>query len=190
MKARLVAVMSEVQPEFSGIRRILPPLSAFVGGWRALSDLAVERPLFLDYMHKSLVALADAQTSHGGIQEAQAAVIGTMLRNRIGDVGKESIKEWAMTSGMVVLESLRYANRLAGELRDEAISSHHLPDPTEDRTHLNGSFGYGMLTAILLVAFLLCLRWSSAVGGPWSTVMAVGVVVAGIAMFWSVSRIS
>jgi len=190
MKARLVAVMSEVQPEFSGTRRILPPLAAFVGGWRALSNFAIERPLFVNYMHKNLVALADAQTSPGGIQEAQAAVIGTMLRNRIGDVGKESIKEWAMASGMVVLESLRYASRLAEELRDEAISSHHSPDPTEDPTRLNGSFGYGMLTAILLVAFLLCLRWSATVGPPWSIVLNVGVVVAAIAMFWSVSRIS
>jgi hypothetical protein len=190
MKARLVAVMSEVQPEFSGTRRILPPLAAFVGAWRALSNLAVERPLFVNYLHKNLIALADAQTSPSGIQEAQAAVMGTMLRNRIGDVGKESIKEWAMSSGMVVLESVRYANRMAEELRDDATSSHHSPDPAENQTHLNGSFGYGMLTAILLVAFLLCMRWSTIVGVPWSTVLTVGVVVAGIGMFWSVSRMS
>jgi hypothetical protein len=191
MMARLVAVMSEVQPEFSGARRILPPLAAFVGAWRALSNMAVERPLFLDYMHKNLIALADAQTGPAYMQEAQAAVIGTMLRNRMGDVvGRESFKEWAAASGMVVLESLRYANRMAGELRDEAISGHNLPDPAEDQNHLNGSFGYGILTALLLVAFLVCLRWGSTVGAPWSTVLAVGVVVSGIMMFWSVSRMS
>ncbi len=191
MKTRLVAVMSEVQPEFSGMRRILPPLAAFVGGWRALSNMGIERPLFLDYMHKSLVALADAQAAPGCVQEAQAAVIGTMLRNRFGDIVQgESIKEWVMASGMVALESLRYANRLAGEFRDEAISSRNPPDVTGHQTHLDRSFGYGMLTAILLVIFLVCLRWSYTVSVPWSTVLAVGVVVSAIAMFWSVSRMS
>ena len=191
MRTRLAAAMSEVQPEFSGIRRILPPLAAFMGAWRVLSDMGVERPPFLDYMHKNLVALADAQVAPSCIQEAQAAVLGTMLKNRFGAIVRtESIREWAVASGMVALESLRYANRLARELRDEAISSHGQPDPTKDLAHLNRSFGYGILTAILLVIFLVCLRWSSTVSFPWPTVLAVGVVVSAFAMFWSVSRMS
>jgi hypothetical protein len=189
LKSRLRAAMSAIQPELSAREGQSAAVAAFEGNWRALAALGVDRPLFIDYLHRNLVTVAAAPAHPDCLGEAQASVLGTMLRNRVGrTLRRDALGEWIVASGLAALESLRYINRVASELQEGPAS---IPVPRrrkESQSRLNRVAMFGTFTAIFLASFLVCLRWSSRLHQPWSTTLAVAALLSALGLFWSLSR--
>ena len=124
--------------EFSGIEPELKvhmwfPASAgaFESNWRALARITPSRPLFLDCLHRNLVAVgywsSDSVRAGGpmvdAIADAQWPVVGSLLRTQLGMLmNRESANEWGIGSGLLMFGTLREMNRMAEEIRENDIT--------------------------------------------------------------------
>ena len=189
LKRRLRAAISSIQPELSARQGQSAAVAALEGNWRALSATGVDRPLFSDYLHRNLIVVASAPATTDCLCQAQGSVLGTLLRNRIAQgLRRDSLGEWIIASGMVALESFRYVNRLASDLRDEPRSMRTPNGRKENQARLNHGVTFGTYTAMFLACFLVCLRWSPLVQQPWSATLALGALLSAIGLLWSLSR--
>jgi len=189
LKRRLRAAISGVQPELHARQEQSAAIAALEGNWRALAAIGVERPLFIDYLHRNLIAIASAPATPDCLCQAQGSVLGTMLRNRVGQtLRKDSLGEWIIASGMVALESFRYVNRLASDLQDESRSMQRPNGKKEYQSRLSRGVMFGTFTAMFLACFLVCLRWSPSVEQPWSATLAIGALFSALGLLWSLSR--
>lgn len=195
----------ELMEEFSGVEPELkinlwypPSAGAFESNWRALARIAPRRPLFLDCLHRNLVAAgywnADAvgagAPAQDAILEAMWPVVGQLLRTQTGVLWtRESAQEWAAGSGLLMVSTFREMNRLVEELRDNdltvGVDAGDWPRP-EPRP---GRPGSGLILGGLLLLFLVSLQGSSVAPEPWAMVLKVLGVVALPAMFWAASRV-
>jgi hypothetical protein len=187
--SQLLGAIAAIQPQL--VRRQPVPLSAtaFEGGWRALPALNIEPPLFLNYLHRNLIAAGNwhAQDS---LREAHAAVLGTMLRNSLADVAQDDVaREWAMGTGMVFLEAWRLIGRIAGDLRDGNLTPRYEPRAGDTPQSHNRYVRQTIVTAMLVVVFLACLRWGQTAPQPWAALLLIGAALSSLCLFWSVSRV-
>jgi hypothetical protein len=91
---------------------------------------------------------------------------------------------------MVMIEGLRAVGRLAGELRDGTNSHHAEASEGEDGAAFRSRcVRSGVITGVLLVAFLICFKASVVLYGNWSWALTLAAVAFVVAVFWSVSRI-
>jgi hypothetical protein len=195
----------QLMDEFSGIEPELKinmwfPLSAgaFESNWRALATLAPARPLFLDCLHRNLLAAGYCNSdavragapARDAISEAQWPVVGRLIRTQFDMLlNRESAKEWAVGSGLLMFGAFREMNRLAEELRESDLTvgvdcgDWRRPEKGEGRKLPQ------VILAALVIFFLIGLQWGGSAPEPWSRLLKILAVAALPAMFWAVSKI-
>lgn len=197
LEKRLIDEFSGVEPELKINMWFPGSAGAFESNWRALAKLAPSRPLFLDCLHRNLIAAgywnSDAVSAGAppvdAISEAQWPVVGRLIRTQFDMLlNKDSVSEWAVGSGLVMFGALREMNRLVEEMRDNDLTVG--VDLAEPVSHANrGSrASYGAVLGSLLLILLMSLLWGGTAPAPWSVLLRVLAVSTLPAMFWAVSR--
>ncbi len=202
LEAKLRKELSNLEPELKvDVPRFPESASIFEGNWRALARIRPERPLFLDLMHRNLLAAgywnAEAAQAEPGaeipdyISEAQWSVLGRLLRARVGDLANPgAISDLLTDSGLLMLESLRQVNRLAEDFRDkDLLLAVERQSPPEDSRIGNKRVRYGIYAGMLLALLVVSLRLAASAPAPVSGVCAAVAVVAGAGLFWAVSML-
>ena len=194
----LMEEFSGVEPELKINMWFATSAGAFESNWRALAKMVPARPLFLDCLHRNLLAVgywnsdavAAGAPAQDALSEAMWPAVGQLLRNQFGSITNvETAQEWAFGSGMFMFSALREMNRSMEELRENDITI-GVDCGDWRRPSSNGRRGlYALLLGGLFVLFLLSLQWGSAVSEPWSFLLKVLAVGALAAMFWAISKI-
>ena len=125
------------------------------------------------------------------LEATVAPAVGQLLRNQFGALSNPvSVREWAVSSGMLMFSTLREMNRSVEELRENDItigvdgSDWRRPPPGKTRRV------YPFVLGGLVVFFLVSLQWGSTAPEPWSLVLKILAVSALPAMFWAISKIT
>jgi hypothetical protein len=194
----LMEEFSGIEPELKINMWFPPSAGAFESNWRALAKIAPARPLFLDCLHRNLLAAgywnSDAVRAGApaldAISEAMWPVVGRLIRTQAGVLlNGESAGEWALGSGLLLFGTFREMNRLVEEMRENDITigvdggDWRRPESGESRTL------YQVILGVLLVFFLMSLQWGGSAPEPWSLVLKILAAGALPAMFWVISRI-
>ncbi len=199
LEARLLNALSAVAPELKVHLRYPRSAAAFESNWRALSRLYPAIPPYLNSLHRNLIAVGywNADAIVGGapvtdaIEQAQWPALQRVLRTQTAQFADpQRLKEWAAGAGLMLFGSLREANRLAEEVRDNNLTMLvKTTAPTENRRQANRGVSTRFSLAFLLLAFLLCLHWGSTAAEPTASILRVTAVAALGGLFWVVSRI-
>ena len=197
LEQRLLDELSNLEPELKINLQYPPSAAIFEDNWRALTRIGADKPLFVDILHRNLIATGywNAETApqtapaRDFLAEAQWPVLGRMLRARLGEMAtRDTASDWFIGSGLLFFESLRQMNRLAEGLRENDFSMGVDLQRDEDNTKVHERIRLGILIGMLLVVFLACLRFAVSAEGAWSAVLSGLAVIAGFALFWFVSR--
>lgn len=198
MEARLFDELSNLEPELKINLRFPPSVGAFESNWRAMSRIVRERPMYLDAMHRNLLSVGyhDAEAAPRGVtpdavMEAHWPVLGRLLRSRMAEfTSGDIISQWVMGSGLLTLESMRQATRMAEGFRDDDLTFSFAPALSEDAARgANRAIRTGAVLAILLMIFLVCLRWGPSTPAPWSGFATLLGVLAAAGLLWVLARI-
>jgi len=206
LESDLLNLMSGIEPELK-VRSSYPgSAAAFESNWRALAKLDVtrDRPLYLDCLHRNLIAIgywtADAVSAGGKandtIAEAQWPVVSRILRvNASRFLNAAVLREWSVGLGLVTVGAMREANRLAEEVRENNLTL-EVEMPAADVDPLRAGSGRGgntvrrsLLGGCLLIVLLVSLRWGSALHQPAATLMMAAALAALVGLFWLVAKI-
>jgi hypothetical protein len=198
LEKRLLDEFSGIEPELKVNLWFPPSAEAFENNWRALARIFPSRPLFLDCLHRNLIAAgywnSDAvragAPTFDAISEAQWPVVGQLIRTQFGMLlNRKSVQDWAIGSGLLMFGALREMNRLVEEVRDDDIQvGIDFDEPLREEDGVPRS-SFGLLLGALLVVFLAGLRWGSDAPEPWSAVLKILAAASLPAMFWAISRI-
>ena len=197
LEQRLLDALSSLEPELKINMQFPPSAAIFEGNWRALKRTGVEEPLFLDILHRNLIAVgywnaeaaAPPLPAADFIAQAQWPVLSRILRTRLGEMlSRETASDWFIGSGLVFFEAMRQVNRLAEGLRESDISLGVDIQNGQDQEKAHQRIRSGILIGMLFVAFLACLRFAVNAEGTWSTVLSALAIATGFALFWFVSR--
>jgi hypothetical protein len=197
LEQRLLDALSSLEPELKINVQFPPSAAIFEGNWRALKRTGVQEPLFLDIMHRNLIAVgywnAEAAVpplpAPDLIADAQWPVLGRVLRTRLGEMAtRETAPDWFVGSGLVFFEAMRQVNRLAEGLRENDISLGVETQNGEDEDKARGRIRLGILIGMLFVLFLACLRFAVSAEGVWSAALSALAIASAFALFWFVSR--
>jgi hypothetical protein len=198
IEKRLLDEFSGVEPELKVNLWFPPSAASFENNWRALARIFPARPLFLDCLHRNLIAAgywnADAvragEPPFDAISEAQWPVVGRLIRTQFGMLmNQKSAQDWAIGSGLLMFGALREMNRLVEEVRDDDVRvGIDFDEPRQPEDAAPRSW-FGFLLAALLLVFLAGLRWGSVAPEPWPAVLKILAAAALPAMFWAISRI-
>ncbi len=197
---RMMNALSSVEPELKIHMWYPASAAAFESNWKALNRLQLERPLFLNILHRNLVATGywNADVVMAGaaredaIVEAQGPVVNGLLREQVpGLLNPKVMSEWAVGSGLFLFGALRASTRIAEELRDNNLTlGVEVTDPPAERKKAGGSARYGAGIAVLLGVMLLALRYGSRPGASASPLLGFVVVSAALGLFWIVNKLS
>jgi hypothetical protein len=198
LEKQLIEEFSGVEPELKINMWFPASAGAFESNWRALAKTTLMRPLFLDCLHRNLIAAgywnSDAvragAPARDAIADAMWPVVTRLIRTQAGALlNRESAEEWALGSGLLLFGTLREMNRLVEEMRENDITVG--VDASDWRRP--ASSGSRMLHQILLgglfVFFLMSVQWGSAAPEPWSLLLKILAVCSLPAMFWAISKI-
>jgi hypothetical protein len=197
LETRLLDELSNLEPELKVNLQFPQSAAIFEGNWRALARTGVKKPLFLDVLHRNLVAAgywsaensaAPAATTDF-IAEAQWPVLGKILRARVGDLSnRETVSDWFIGSGMLFFESLRQITRLAEGLRENDVSVGVDVRQDDEGSKIHQRIRSGILIGMLFIAFLTSVRFAIAAEGAWLVALSAIAVASALALFWFVSR--
>jgi hypothetical protein len=197
LESLLLHELSNLEPELKINVQFPPSAAVFEGNWRALKRTGVDTPLFLDILHRNLIAVgywnaeaaAPPLPAADLIAEAQWPVLSRILRTRLGDmVNRETASDWFIGSGLLFFESMRQINRLAEGLRENDVSMSLDLQNGDNTSKTHRRIRSGILIGMLLILFLACLRFATASQGRWSTGFSLVAGAIGFALFWFVSR--
>lgn len=198
LEKQLLDEFSGVEPELKINTWFPSSAEGFENNWRALARVLRARPLFLDCLHRNLVAAgywnsdavrAGARTADA-ISEAQWPVVGRLIRTQFGMLMKrETVEEWAVGSGLLMFGALREMNQLIEEMREDDLRLGIDFDEIPARERSTPRSSSGVVLGALLVVFLAGLRWGSGLPKPWSIACEVLAAASLPAMFWALSRI-
>jgi hypothetical protein len=196
-EARLYDELSNLEPELKINLRFPESAGAFESNWRAVARVRADRPLFLDCLHRNLLAAGyfDADTAsrdkNDTLADAQWPVVGRLLRTRVGELSSvEAGSQWILGTGLLALEGLRQATRLAEGFRDNDLAFTFSPGLSEDAGRAaNRAIRTGVLVAVLLMVFLICLRWAPKAPAPVSGALQLGAVLSAVLLLWLLWRI-
>ncbi len=199
LEGRLLDELSNLEPELKVNLRFPLTASVLEGNWRALANSGIERPLFLNAMHRNLIATGywNAETASGNgppddfLAVAQWPVLGRVLRTRLGDLlTRDVASDWFIGSGLLFFESFRQMGRVAEQLRDNELSvGVDLQSQDGENHRLERKIRSGVIIAMLLIVFLVSLRAATEREAAVSAAFAALSVLAGLALFWYVSRV-
>lgn len=195
---RLMDEFSGIEPELKVNLWFPPSAATFENNWRALAKIFPARPLFVDCLHRNLVAAgywnSDAvragTPAFDAISDGQWPVVERLIRTQFGMLmNRRSAEEWAVGSGLLMFGAMREMNRFVEEMRENDVRAGiDFDEAPREEAHAPRS-RYGFLLAALLVVFLAGLRWGSNAPEPWSVVLKILAAAALPAMFWAISRI-
>lgn len=197
LESRLLDALSNIEPELKVNLQFPPSAKIFEGNWRALTRTGANKPLFLDVMHRNLVATGywNAHVAAAPlppvdlISQAHWPVMSRILRSGLGNMLKsETISDWFIGSGLLFFEALRTVNSLTEGLRENDLSLGVDLQHEEDSSRLHHRIRLGILIGMLLAVFLASLRFAVSPQGTWSVALSAVAAVAGFALFWFVSR--
>lgn len=198
LERRLIDEFSGIEPELKVNLWFPPSAAAFENNWRALAKIFPARPLFLDCLHRNLVAagywnsdvVRAGTPAFDAISDGQWPVVARLIRTQFGMLmNRRSAEEWAVGSGLLMFGALREMNRFVEEMRENDVRAGiDFDEPPREEEHAPRSW-YGLLLAALLVVFLAALRWGSVAPEPWSVLLKILAAAALPAMFWAISRI-
>jgi hypothetical protein len=196
-ESRLFDELSNLEPELKINLRFPASVGAFESNWRAAARITRDRPLYLDMLHRNLIQLGylDAETAESGsspdaVADAQWRVLGRLLRTRLGELTADSVKsQWVLGSGLLFLEGLRQSALLADGFRDNQLTLHFAYSQEEQPHESAGAVSTGLSVALLLVVFLVCLRFAPRTPAPWSWVITALAVAAAGGLLWKLSRV-
>lgn len=197
MEARLYDELSNLEPELKINLRFPESVGAFESNWRALARVRSDRPLFLDALHRNLLATGymDADTAKQGksdtVADAQWPVVGRIFRARFSELASADVaSQWVLGAGLLALEGLRQATRFANGFRDNDLSFTFAPGLSEEAGRAaNRALRTGVLLAVLLMVFLICLRWAPKAPAPISGALQIAAVVSAVLLLWLLWRI-
>ena len=194
----MLDALASVEPDLK-VNLSFPPSGAhFENHWRALAALQKNRPLFLDCLHRNLIAAgyAAAYRNQDGdpLEQAHWPVLGRLLRTRMGDLfTRESASDWMMGSGLLMVEVMRQMGRMVEDFRDDdvALRVNLTASGGHDAGRRDANRSAALLIAggALLTVLLLSLRWGFALSGSWAAAAAVCGVLAALGLFLVVSQI-
>ena len=196
---QLMNLLSGIEPELK-VRLWYPvAAAAFESNWMAIARLVQNRPLYLDSLHRNLVAVgywnAAAVTAGGpmtdAIAEAHAPVVARVLRTQVGRLmNRQAVTEWTVGAGLLMFGAMREANKLAEEIRENNLTMGvDVSEPAGGQPQANHSARMGVLIGVLLVVLLISLRWGAGADGLTGSAARVAAVVAGVGLFWVVAKI-
>ena len=131
LESSLLELMSAIEPELKVGFSFPGSAAAFESNWRALAKLPIGRPLYLNCLHRNLIATgywtAEAFAAGGAaidtITDAQRPVVGRVLKlNASQFLDPAVITEWSVGIGLLSFGAMREANRLAEEVRDNNLT--------------------------------------------------------------------
>ena len=198
VEAQLHDALSNLEPELKINLRFPPSVGSFESNWRALATVTPERPLYLDCLHRNLLNLGylDAESAPRGmtpdtVGDAQWPVMGRLLKARMSQFSsRDTLAQWSLGSGLLMLELTRQATRLAEDFRDRDLAYTFAPAHEEDTSDASiRSVRLGIVIVVLLLVFLVCLRFGPALPGPWSGVATFAAVLSAGGLLWVLSRI-
>ena len=197
----LLALLSAIEPELKVALWFPESAASFESNWRALARLDMDRPLFLNCLHRNLIAtgywtaeaVAAGGTAVDTITEAHWPVVRRVLKlNAEQFLDPMVVTEWTVGLGLLGFGAIREANRLAEEVRDNSLSMEvdigvsQQASPRSSRRN----FGTTILIACLLITILATLRWEDALAQPAQSLMVIAAYAALVALFWVVGKTS
>ena len=201
LEAALVKILANAEPELKGRLRFSASAAAFESNWRAISALGQRLPAYVIHLHRNLNALGYwcaatttaplSPSEVDSLTEVQFAVLGRLLRRRVGDLAtRESASEWAASSAMLFVETMRQAARTVEDFRDnEFAMGLDLAETAIDPETRNRAVHKLVSTGMLLVVFLVCARWGRTAAAPWSILLEAAAAAAFLGLCWVVVRI-
>ena len=201
LETELLNTISGIEPELKVHAWYPGSASTIESNWRALARLEVTRPrpLYLDCLHRNLIALGywtgDAVAAGGRgidtISEAQWPVVQQVLKTSASQFRDPAVvREWSVGLGLFTLGAMREANRLAEELRDNNLTLEvEMAEPELREAKGGPSLKIVVLAGALLVALLASLRWGSSLHGTATIVALTVAAVALIALFSVIGKI-
>jgi hypothetical protein len=201
LESELLGLMSAIEPELKVGLWFPGSAAAFESNWRALARLELERPLYLNCLHRNLIATgywtAEAVSAGGNavdtITEALWPVVARVLKlNAAQFLDPAVITEWSVGIGLLSFGAMREANRLAEEVRDnnltmEVETGGGVRQAASRRA--SGNLWSRVLIAFLLLTLLAVLRWGSTLTQPAQSVMIAVGAAALLALYWAVAKL-
>jgi hypothetical protein len=196
LESRLLDALSNIEPELKVNLQFPPSATIFEGNWRALTRTGARKPLFVDIMHRNLIATgywnadvaAAPQPAVDLISQAHWPVLSRILRTGLGNMDRTETSDWFIGSGLLFFEALRTVNSFTEGLRENDLSLGVDLQQGEDSSKLHQRIRLGILIGMLLAVFLASLRFAVSPQGAWSPALSALAAVAGVALFWFVSR--
>ena len=198
LEKQLISQLSAVDPELKVHRWFPQSAETFEANWRAISRLGVDRRLYVDCLHRNLVATGYwiGDTVRLGapakdlIAEAQWPVVGRILQSRVTSLlNPDEAMQWAASSGLLMLGVMKESSRLAGEIRDNRLSMGFDITTARTRTESTRPAWLLPLGALMLGVLLVCLRWGALAPAAMIIPVRVLTIAAFAGLFWVVLRI-
>jgi hypothetical protein len=194
LEPSLVEKLSNLEPELKVNFRLTTTL--FENNWRALASIHAARPLYLDFMHRNLLALsrwsADVRSaSRDLVTEAYWSVLMRVLRKRFFDnATPENLGQSLFAGSMLMIEGMRQLAHLADGLRDDELSFRVAagssgPGETEES---NRRVRKGIGVTVLLVTLLVTLHWSGSAPPEYRIAAQVAAGCSAITLLWILLR--
>lgn len=198
LEAQLLDELSNLEPELKVNLQFPASVAVFEGNWRALANTGVEKPLFLDVMHRNLIATgywnaeasAPPSPATDFIAEAQWPVLGRTLRTRFAELmNRDTASDWFIGSGLLFFESIRQLNRVAEDIRENEISvGVDLQTPDQETKKANRAIRRGVFIGMIAVSFLVTVKLAASQHGLLGMVLSTVAAALALALFWSVAR--
>lgn len=200
LESSLLGLMSSIEPELKVGLEFNKSAAAFESNWRALAKLQMERPLYLNCLHRNIVATgywtAEAISAGGDdvdtITEAHWPVVGRILKlNAAQLLDPAVVAEWSVGIGLLSFGAMREANRLAEEVRDNNLTV-EVETGQGQQSPAGGArrnLPIAVLIACLLAIILGTLRWAGFMAHPTQGLMVAMGYAALVAMFWAVAKL-
>jgi hypothetical protein len=199
LEADLLERLSGIEPELKVHLWYPGSAAAFESNWRALASMNLARPIYLNCLHRNLIAIgywnADAVFAGGKatdcIPEAQFPVVDRLVRLQLSQFLDPSVvREWASGAGLLMFGAMRQANRLAEEVRENNLTIGSELESTDGDSHqANRDVRLGIFAGILLVILLFSLRWGATLPKPAATLVLGIAPFALIGLFWAIAKI-
>jgi hypothetical protein len=197
LEIALLKQMAGIEPDLKMRLRFPNSAMVFEGNWRALKKVVPQPPLFLECLHRNLNALgywcAESVENTGSgdpIGQAQFAVLGRLVRRRLGDLtNTDDLTQMIAGSSLLFVETIRQASRTAEDLRDNELAMPMDSDIGYESESRGGNLRNAVSVSVLLVVFLLSVHWGRSASMPASLLFTAVAAAAFVRLFWVVIRI-